>query len=96
MILVLLIFVLVEQFAASYTPGYLIRELACNVGFEQVYTWDDGGPSVWLELRKPGTLDSLRGGQMMAAIKDYNSIEEDIFAERSSQHQGVFGGHELN
>jgi SAM-dependent methyltransferase len=69
---------LVEQFCASYTPGYLIRDLAQNVGFEQKHTWSDGGPSVWLELVKPGELVSLRGGQAMAEIKWINEIQNDI------------------
>jgi SAM-dependent methyltransferase len=69
---------LVERNYACYTPGYLIRELAKSIGFEQSHTWGDDGPSVWLELRKPGELKSLRGGQAIAQIKDPNEIEEDV------------------
>jgi SAM-dependent methyltransferase len=69
---------LVEKFCASYTPGYLIRDLAQDVGFEQVYTWGDGGPSVWLELRKPGQLTSKRGGQAIASIRNINDYSDDV------------------
>ena len=69
---------LVENNYACYTPGYLIRDLAKNVGYNQTHTWGDGGPSVWLELRKPGLLESLRGGQTLATIKDPNEIEDDV------------------
>jgi SAM-dependent methyltransferase len=69
---------LVEQFCASYTPGYLIRNLAQNIGFNLVHTWSDGGPSVWLELRKPGQLISKRGGQALAKIHNIFDYSDDI------------------
>jgi hypothetical protein len=59
---------LVEQHFACYTPGYLIRDLAQSIGFELKSTWGDNGPSVWLELHKPGERTSLRGGQALAKI----------------------------
>jgi SAM-dependent methyltransferase len=59
---------LVEQHFCCYTPGYLILELAKNIGFEPVLNWNDGGPSTWLELKKPGEFTSLRGGQALAKI----------------------------
>ena len=69
---------LVEQFCASYTPGYLIRDLVKDVGFDLIYTWSDGGPSVWLELRKPGKLLSNRGGQALAKIHNIFDYSDDI------------------
>lgn len=59
---------LVEQHFCCYTPGYLILELAKSIGFEPVLNWNDGGPSTWLELKKPGEFTSLRGGQALAKI----------------------------
>lgn len=69
---------LVEQSFASYTPGYLIRDLTQNVGFELIHTWSDGGPSVWLELHKPGQLLSNRGGQALAKIYNVFDYSDDI------------------
>lgn len=69
---------LVEQFAGSYTPGGLIQGLIKSVGFKQVSTWDDGGPSVWLELHKPGELISNRGGQSIATIHRTDDFLDDI------------------
>ena len=69
---------LAEQRFASYTPGYLIRDLTQNVGFELTYTWSDGGPSVWLELCKPGQLISNRGGQALAKIHNAFDYSDDI------------------
>jgi hypothetical protein len=59
---------LVEQRYACYTPGSLVRELASTIGYTQNFSWDNDGPTTWLELRKPGTLTSLRGGQTLAKI----------------------------
>jgi len=70
--------ILVEQFCTSYTPGYLIRDLVQDVGFEQTYTWDDGGPSVWLELKKPGMLTGNRGGQAVATVRRINDYSDDV------------------
>jgi len=59
---------LVEQNYACYTPAGLIQDLARHLNFEIEFFWHDDGPSSWLELRKPGTLTSLRGGQTLAKI----------------------------
>jgi SAM-dependent methyltransferase len=59
---------LVEQHYACYTPGNLLQNMAHRVGFETIFTWHNNGPTTWLELRKPGTLTSLRGGQTLAKI----------------------------
>lgn len=59
---------LVEQHFACYTPGGLVYDLARSLGYEIIFTWNDGEASTWLELRKPGELTSLRGGQTLAKI----------------------------
>jgi hypothetical protein len=60
---------LAEQHARCFTPGYLIKELAQSVGFEIVYNWRGENEAVgWLELKKPGNLDSIKGGQTLAKI----------------------------
>jgi len=57
-----------EKKDGSYTPGSLVFELAKSMGYTIDYCWHDEGPQTWLELRKPGTLSSLRGGQTLAKI----------------------------
>jgi SAM-dependent methyltransferase len=59
---------LVENYYGCYTPGYLVQELAISMGYEIVYSWNDPGPVTWLELKKPGELTSLKGGQTLAKI----------------------------
>ena len=62
---------LVEQHYACYTPGYLVKDLVTSLGYEILYSWNDSGPSTWLELRKPGTLTTLKGGQSFAKVVAY-------------------------
>lgn len=59
---------LVEKHFSSYTPGSLIKDMAKTIGYEIEFEWHDNGPWTWLELRKPGELSSLRGGQTLARI----------------------------
>lgn len=59
---------LVEHNFACYTPGYLVKSLAESIGFETVFSWNDGGPSTWFELKKTGTLSSIKGGQTLAKV----------------------------
>jgi SAM-dependent methyltransferase len=59
---------LVEQQLACYTPGLLINQLAKNIGYDRFYSWNDGEPKTFLELRKPGELTSTRGGQTLAKV----------------------------
>jgi hypothetical protein len=59
---------LVENFYCCYTPGYLVRELAILIGYEIEFLWHDDGPTTWLELKKPGNRNSLKGGQTLAKI----------------------------
>ncbi len=60
---------LAEQHYACYTPGAMVQQFAATVGYDQIFSWNNNGPTTWLELRKPGTLTSLRGGQTLAKIK---------------------------
>jgi hypothetical protein len=66
---------LAEQHYACYTPGTMVQQFAATVGYNQIFSWNNNGPTTWLELRKPGTLTSLRGGQTLAKIV-YKSVAE--------------------
>jgi SAM-dependent methyltransferase len=59
---------LVEQHYCCYTPGSLVKQFSATIGYDQIFSWNNDGPTTWLELRKPGTLTSLRGGQTLAKI----------------------------
>ena len=51
-----------------YTPRRLIEQHAASQGFELIDAYDGLGEVSWLELRKPGNLSSIRGGQTLAKI----------------------------
>ncbi len=62
--------ILAENYFACYTPGTMIQTLAETIGFEILYVWNGDGPISWIELRRPGELSTLRGGQTLAKIVD--------------------------
>jgi hypothetical protein len=59
---------LAESYYACYTPGKLVKAVAEKIGYEIYFIWNDNLPTTWIELQKPGTLSSLRGGQALAKV----------------------------
>ena len=59
---------LFENRFMCYTPGYRIKDYAETVGFDVAYHYVGPGDLAGLEVRKPGTITSLRGGQTLAQI----------------------------
>jgi len=59
---------LAESYYACYTPGKLVKAIAQQIGYEIYFIWNDNLPITWIELQKPGTLSSLRGGQALAKV----------------------------
>jgi len=59
---------LVEKNFCFYTPGKQVKAIAKSIGYRQMFSWTDMGNLTWLELRKPGELESIRGGQTLAKI----------------------------
>ena len=59
---------LVEKYFCFYTPGTQVKAIAKSIGYKQLFSWTDMGNLTWLELRKPGELESIRGGQTLAKI----------------------------
>jgi SAM-dependent methyltransferase len=59
---------LVEHYFGCYTPGRLVKEHAVSLGYEIVFEHKTRSTISWLELRRPGTLHSIRGGQALAII----------------------------
>lgn len=59
---------LAEKYFMCYTPGHRVLDIAMQFGFENLH--DQQGPNdvSWLELKKPGDITSLRGGQTLARI----------------------------
>ena len=59
---------LAERNWMLYTPKRLILEHAYTLGFELMTDRDGQGDVSWLELKRSGDIDSLRGGQTLAKI----------------------------
>jgi hypothetical protein len=59
---------LAERSWMLYTPKRLILEHAFRLGFELINDRDGQGDVSWLEFKRSGDIDSLRGGQTLAKI----------------------------
>ena len=59
---------LAENYYACYTPGRLLQAAATRIGYEIYFIWNDNVPTTWIELQKPGTLTTIRGGQALARV----------------------------
>lgn len=59
---------LAEHNFMCYTPGHVIKSYCEKIGFEILNVYRGQGDVSWIELRKPGTIESLRGGQTLAKI----------------------------
>jgi len=68
-----------ENHFCCYTPGRLVREHSRKLGYEITHEHYDDAGTTWLELRKPGMLDSIRGAQTLAGIfKKVNNFLEVV------------------
>jgi hypothetical protein len=59
---------LAENYYACYTPGHLLKAAATRIGYEIYFIWNGNIPATWIELQKPGTLTTIRGGQALARV----------------------------
>jgi hypothetical protein len=59
---------LAEKNFMCYTPGQHIVNRAENVGLELFAQHTGQGDLSWFEFKKPGHIQSLRGGQTLAKI----------------------------
>ena len=57
---------LVEQTFCAYTPGHMVQNIIRQIGYEFLHTITINPTNTWVELKKPGVLTSLRGGQLLA------------------------------
>lgn len=65
--------VLTELNYMCYTPGRLVEQMAKRIGYEVTFRYDTHSPNTWLEITKPGTKPSLKGGQTLATINTKSS-----------------------
>ena len=60
--------VLAEKNYMCYTPGKIIKAYIEHIGFEITFEHFGKGDVTWLEIKKPGEIQSIRGGQALAKI----------------------------
>ena len=61
---------LVESNFKYYTPGRLVKHYLINIGFTVLKQFRETYGMAWFEVEKPGKLDSIKGGQVLAQIKN--------------------------
>jgi hypothetical protein len=62
-----------------YTPGRFILQHARNIGYEIVHVHPALSGTTWVEIKKPGLLDSIRGAQALASVfKKANPVPEVV------------------
>lgn len=59
---------LAENHFMCYTPGHVIQSKAESAGYEVLHKHHGQGDLSWFELKKPGEIVSIRGGQSLARI----------------------------
>jgi SAM-dependent methyltransferase len=61
-----------EENVRSYVTQTTISEMAVNIGYEIAETFNlvDHQQLSWVEIKKPGTLNTIKGHQALGAIKD--------------------------
>jgi hypothetical protein len=59
---------LAEQSFMCYTPGREIQAYCNQIGFEVLAINRGQGDIAWMEIKKPGEIESIRGGQSLAKI----------------------------
>lgn len=53
----------------TYTPGHLVKSACARCGFDIIESFDMEKNVSWLEIQKPGTRSSIKGGQTLGKIK---------------------------
>jgi ribosome-associated translation inhibitor RaiA len=60
---------LVESYYTTYIPQRVLMTHIDDIGFKLFHCYNNQSPMTWLELRKPGQLESTRGGQVLAQVR---------------------------
>lgn len=55
----------------TYIPGNMLKGLVSDLGYEIIKFVDAGGQASWAEIKKPGEIETIRGGQTLAEIRQF-------------------------
>ena len=59
---------LAERNYRTYTPKRLLKEIVAKIGFDIIFSYDATSGFSWMEIKKPGELETIRGGQSLAQV----------------------------
>jgi len=76
---------LAENHFACYTPGRLIKQHAASLGYVVNFEHNEINSGGVLELIKPGSRPSIRGGQTLAVIMDAVEVDVTQFDKKSKK-----------
>jgi hypothetical protein len=68
---------LAERSFMCYTPSSMVCSFAESIGYEVKETYHVDAACTWIEMSKPGTKPSLRGGQTLARVNAKGENEVD-------------------
>ena len=60
---------LVERNYRTYAPKRLLKKIVTDIGFEIVFSYDAESGFSWMEIKKPGEMKTIRGGQSLAQVR---------------------------
>jgi SAM-dependent methyltransferase len=66
-----------ENFSQTYLPKSLLIPLCCSLGFEIIAEPSHGTNIHWLEIKKPGTLSTIKMNQVLGQITARENIFKD-------------------
>ena len=62
----------VDKHFQTYVPKELLLEIIENIGFELIKTVDASATASWVEIKKPGEIKTIKGGQTLAEILSFS------------------------
>lgn len=65
---------LVEKNYRIYSPKRLLKDIVTGLGFDITFSYDSSFGFSWMEISKPGKLETVRGGQSLAQVISTNEI----------------------
>lgn len=65
---------LAERNYRTYAPKRLLKKIVTDIGFDTIFSYDAESGFSWMEIRKPGELVTIRGGQSLAQVMSLNDI----------------------
>lgn len=77
----------VERNYMCYTPGGMVKGLCESLGFEIVYFDPLDSAVSWMELRRPGQRVSMRAGQSISQLRNYETVDKGHDPAYSVEHR---------